>query len=90
MGGVMMMTPESLWERCQKWSSHYPTLGLALDLSRMNFPDDYFDSMAPRMQKALTAMKGLEQGDIARKGSTHSLVRFVIALRKVKGSSPEF
>ena len=61
----MTTTPESLWERYQKYFSRYPSLGLALDLSRMNFPDHYFDSMEPRMQKAFAAMNALERGAIA-------------------------
>jgi glucose-6-phosphate isomerase len=61
----MKTTPESLWERYQKYFSQYPTLGLALDLSRMNFPDGFFDTMEARMQKAFAAMSGLERGDIA-------------------------
>ena len=60
LGGAMTTTPESLWERYQKYFSHYPALGLSLDISRMNFPDDYFDSMGPRMQTAFAAMNGLE------------------------------
>jgi glucose-6-phosphate isomerase len=61
----MTTTPELLWERYQKYFSHFPTLGLALDLSRMTFPDNYFDSMEPRMQKAFAAMNALERGAIA-------------------------
>ncbi len=61
----MKMTPERLWERYQKYYSQFPALGLALDISRMNFPDDYFDAMQPRMEKAFAAMASLEQGAIA-------------------------
>ena len=59
------MTTELLWERYQRYFSHFPSLGLALDLSRMTFPDSYFDSMEPRMQKAFAAMNALERGAIA-------------------------
>jgi len=61
----MTTKPELLWERYQKYFSQYPALGLALDLSRMNFPDDFFDSMEARMQKAFAAMNDLEHGAIA-------------------------
>jgi glucose-6-phosphate isomerase len=61
----MTTTPESLWERYQKYFSHYPSLGLSLDLSRMNFPDHYLGSVEPRMQKAFAAMNALERGAIA-------------------------
>ncbi|MGD1083333.1 MAG: glucose-6-phosphate isomerase [Verrucomicrobiota bacterium] len=59
------MTPELLWERYKRHCSHFPALGLALDISRMNFPDDYFAAMEPRIQKAFAAMGELERGVIA-------------------------
>ena len=65
LGGAMTMTPERLWERYQKYYTQYPALGLALDLSRMNFPDNYFDTMEPRMQSSFAAMNDLEHGAIA-------------------------
>lgn len=61
----MTTKPDLLWERYQKYYSHYPALGLSLDLSRMNFPPDYFDTMAAPMQKAFAAMNDLEHGVIA-------------------------
>jgi glucose-6-phosphate isomerase len=61
----MSLTPELLWERYKKFYSHYPTLGLSLDISRMNFADDYLASMEPRIQKAFAAMAELEKGAIA-------------------------
>src|SRR6266536_4885858 len=61
----MTYSKTQLWERFQKWYTEFPTLGLALDLSRMNFPDDFFPSMEPRIQKAFAAMAELEKGAIA-------------------------
>jgi glucose-6-phosphate isomerase len=61
----MTLTPELLWERYQKYFSQYPSLGLSLDISRMNFPDNYFADMEPMMQTAFTAMRELESGAIA-------------------------
>ena len=61
----MTLTPDLLWERYKEHCSHFPTLGLALDISRMNFPDDYFAAMEPRIQKAFAAMSELERGAIA-------------------------
>jgi glucose-6-phosphate isomerase len=61
----MKFTTEQLWERFQKQYTEFPTLGLALDASRMNFSDDYFSSMEGRMQRAYIAMAALEKGDIA-------------------------
>lgn len=61
----MKRTAEQLWERFQKYYSEYPEIELALDISRMNFPDDFFARMEPRMQKAFQAMEELERGAIA-------------------------
>ncbi len=62
---MMQTTPESLWERYQKFYSHYPALGLTLDISRMDFPDDFLPSMEPRMARAFANMADLEHGAIA-------------------------
>ena len=61
----MKLSKEQLWQRFQKHYSHYPEVGLALDLSRMNFADDFFTTMEPRLQKAYAAMQSLERGAIA-------------------------
>jgi glucose-6-phosphate isomerase len=61
----MKWTNDQLWARYKKNLTEYPELGLALDLSRMNFPDDYFAEMAPRMALAFQAMEALERGAIA-------------------------
>ena len=61
----MTTKPDLLWERYQKYYSHYPALGLSLDPSRMNFPDDFFSTMEAPMQKAFAAMNDLEHGAIA-------------------------
>src|ERR1051325_10651186 len=36
----MMHSKADLWLRFQKYYTEYPKLGLTLDLSRMNFPDE--------------------------------------------------
>jgi glucose-6-phosphate isomerase len=54
-----------LWERYKKYLAFHPELGLMVDISRMRFPDDYFDLMEPRMQKAYREMDALESGGIA-------------------------
>ena len=54
-----------LWDRFQKYYTEFPEIGLALDLSRMSFGDDFFASMAPRIDKAFLAMAELEKGAIA-------------------------
>jgi len=61
----MKQTPLQLWERFQKFYTEYPSIELSLDISRMNFPDDFFAKMEPRIQKAFAAMDALEKGAIA-------------------------
>src|SRR5262245_217008 len=53
------------WERFQRYYTNFPEIDLSIDLSRMNFPDDYFTKMAGAMQKAFAAMDALEKGAIS-------------------------
>ncbi len=53
------------WERYKKHLNFNPEIGLTVDISRMIFPEDYFDRMEPRMQKAFQDMDALESGAIA-------------------------
>lgn len=53
------------WERFQKYYAEFPTLGLAVDLSRMNVDDSFFAAMEIKVQKALRDMSALEAGAIA-------------------------
>jgi glucose-6-phosphate isomerase len=55
----------STWERYKKHLCEVESVGLRLDLSRMNFADDFFARMEPAMQKAYQAMDQLEAGAIA-------------------------
>ena len=59
------MNPLELWQRYKNYFAYYPDLGLRVDISRMRFPEDYFDWIEPRMQKAYRAMDRLESGEIA-------------------------
>jgi len=61
----MQLSKEQLWHRFQKHFTDFPTLRLAVDLSRVDFPDDFFARMEPQMQKAFAAMAELEKGAIA-------------------------
>jgi glucose-6-phosphate isomerase len=61
----MKYSKSQLWQRFQKYCTEYPELGLAVDLSRMNFPEGYFASMQPRLREAFAAMAKLERGAIA-------------------------
>jgi len=53
------------WERFQKYYLTVDSLGIALDVSRMNFAEDFFSKMEAPMQKAFAACKELEAGAIA-------------------------
>ncbi|MDH4162774.1 MAG: glucose-6-phosphate isomerase [Nitrospirota bacterium] len=59
------MDNKALWERFKKHLCICPDIGLSLDISRMNFPGDFFDRLEPQMQKAYAAMQALESGAIA-------------------------
>src|SRR5882672_11245810 len=61
----MASSKSELWQRFQNHYTEFPALGLALDLSRMNFPGDFLDSMKVPIQKAFIAMAELEKGGIA-------------------------
>ncbi|TMP95731.1 MAG: glucose-6-phosphate isomerase [Verrucomicrobia bacterium] len=59
------MSSSSLWQRFQKYFLHYGDLDVSIDISRMRFPDDFFEKMQPRIEKAFAAMEELESGAIA-------------------------
>ena len=59
------MDQRTLWERYKKYLCQCPSIGLTLDISRMNFADDFFSRMEPEIQKAFMAMDALESGAIA-------------------------
>jgi len=61
----MNASKPELWQRFQQYYTEYPTLGLAMDLSRMNFGNDYLEKMKTPIQKAFIAMAELEKGGIA-------------------------
>ena len=54
-----------LWERYKQYLCECPSISMALDISRMNFADDYLARMEPEIQKAYAAMDALEAGAIA-------------------------
>ena len=43
----------------------YDDLDFSIDISRMKFPDDFFEKMQPQIDKAFRAMRELEAGAIA-------------------------
>ncbi len=64
MMGVAMTSTEQ-WERYKQYLNFNPEIGLMVDISRMMFPDDYFDRMEPQIQKAFVDMEAIESGAIA-------------------------
>jgi len=59
------MDSTSLWARFQKYFLRYEDLGISIDISRMDFPDDFVTRLAAKADIACTAMKDLEGGAIA-------------------------
>ncbi len=53
------------WSRFKEYRYQFPTVGLALDLSRLPFPDDYLPSIEPKFAAAFAHMTALEKGAIA-------------------------
>ncbi len=60
-----MSNPITSWSRFQKYYTEFPSLGLGIDLSRVDFPETYLETMAGPIQAAFTAMDALEKGVIA-------------------------
>jgi glucose-6-phosphate isomerase len=59
------MPASSLWQRFQRNFLYYRDLDFSLDISRMKFPEDFFEKMQPKIEKAFAAMRELEAGAIA-------------------------
>jgi glucose-6-phosphate isomerase len=53
------------WSRFKEYYYQDEALGVALDISRIPFPDGYLASMEPRIQKAFGEMAAIEMGAIA-------------------------
>ncbi|MHC1768389.1 MAG: glucose-6-phosphate isomerase [Verrucomicrobiia bacterium] len=61
----MPITPLQLWDRYRSNYLEFHSLGLALDVSRMNMPDSYRSKLEPLLKDAFVAMADLERGAIA-------------------------
>src|SRR5215217_1060588 len=59
------MPSTSLWQRFQRYFLEYRQLDFSLDISRMKFPDDFFEKMKPKIDRAFVGMRDLEAGGIA-------------------------
>src|SRR5215467_623138 len=60
-----VVASSSLWQRFQRYFLYYRDLDFSLDISRMKFPEDFFEEMQPKLEKAFAAMQELETGAIA-------------------------
>ena len=76
----MMPTSQQLWDRFKTFYSEFPAIGLSIDLSRMNFPDDLFSSMEPRLQRAFVAMSAAKAGAASALNATHATNIFLMIL----------
>ena len=54
-----------LWQRYKERTTFHDEIGLSLDLSRVDFADDFFEQKAESINKAFATMADLEQGAIA-------------------------
>ncbi len=55
----------STWEQYRRELCEVPALGLAVDASRMRFPEGFREAARPALRRAFEAMDGLERGAIA-------------------------
>ncbi len=53
------------WKSYNDHITRYPQLGITLDLSLMDIPDDFSSSMQPKIDKAFEDIKAIESGAIA-------------------------
>src|SRR5215212_2527757 len=59
------MASSSMWQRFQQFFLRYDDVGFSMDVSRMNFPAEFFETMRPNAEEAFAAMRDLETGAIA-------------------------
>src|ERR1043165_8146388 len=59
------MASSSLWSRFQKYFLRYDDLDFSIDISRMKFPDGFFEEFKAKIERAYAAMRELESGAIA-------------------------
>ena len=64
-GNTFKMDPLTLWRRYKDRLCESSSVGLTLDLSRVDFADDFLAQMEPKIAQAYSAMAALEAGEIA-------------------------
>src|SRR5437588_3305982 len=62
---IVSMSSSSLWQRFQQYFLYYRDPAFSVDISRMKFPDDFFEKMRPKIDNALEGVRALEPGDVA-------------------------
>ena len=82
------MDTTALWTRYQDTLCHCPEIGLWLDISRMNFPDDFFTTLEPVVQKALYSMEQLEAGAIANPDENRMVGHYWLRAPELAPSPP--
>jgi len=80
------MDHPKLWKRYRDYLCNCPEIGLTLDISRMAFPDGFFDTMEPRMQRAFGEMAALEEGAIANRDENRMVGHYWL---RDPGSAPD-
>ena len=60
-----MPTPRELWNRFKTYLNKNDSVGVTVDISRMNFTDSFLREMEPAIKKAFAGMTALESGAIA-------------------------
>ena len=60
-----MTSSVDLWKRFKTYLNINESVGVMVDISRMNFPDSFFTDMEAPIRKAFTQMAVLERGAIA-------------------------
>ena len=53
------------WNRYKKYALSFEKEKFAIDVSRVDFPEDFYDKMRPAMARAFADMQALEKGAIA-------------------------
>ena len=56
------MASSSLWQRFQRYFLDYRDLDFSLDISRMKFPEDFFEKMQPKIEQGVCSDAGIGSG----------------------------
>jgi len=62
---LMTLTSLQLWDHFRNQYAEFPSLGLSLDVSRMNIPEGAYETLGMKLKDGIGAMAQLEAGAIA-------------------------